>query len=213
MSGTPETTYAWRPGQILRLAASLLLALAKVIERLNPATLLEMVTVQTERLGDRLFTVLSDMTLALLPLFTEGLSKDWQVIEDGEALPDDWDPTEFFTGLELACVHVDGEAYLTGEELVKRIRERMNGRREFDQHILNWLFAHWDDPRIPTWFKEAVESGDIYVVATGTILLNPGGRRCVLCLYWDGSRLYWSCDWLSSGGWNRDDRGLVSSDS
>jgi len=160
--------------------------------------------------------VVSQLKPVLLPLFTTSLD-GWKVIEDGESLPDDWEPTDFFAGMALACLHEDDEQYLTGEELVRRIRARMNGRREFDQHVLAWLIHHWDSPRIPSWFKEAVEEEDpekrIFLPATGTILLNPGGRRCVLFLYWYGGRLDWRCVWLSFDNCYRNVRGLVSSDS
>ncbi|MDO8471769.1 MAG: hypothetical protein Q7S64_01285 [bacterium] len=157
--------------------------------------------------------VIAQLKLTLLPLFAASL-EGWKVIEDGEAVDDDGSWVDgFFAGMSLACLHQDSETYLTGEELVKRIRPRMGGRREFDQHILDWLFRHWDDPRIPTWFKEAVEGGDIYVVATGTVILDPDGRRCVLYLFWGDGRLYWRCRWLGFGDWDRRCRGLVPSDS
>lgn len=214
-----SSVFEWTPGQLAQAVAQFVIALGAALLRFEPTKLLPLLLKHgaklVEKLGEAIAAFIAEASLTLLPLFADVLGKGWQVIEDGEALPDDWDPdpTDFFAGMSPDCVHADGETYLTGEELVRRIRARMNGRREFDQHILVWLWNHWDDPRIPTWFKEAVEAGDIYVVATGTILLRPGGDRYVLYLCWDGSRLRWRCRWLGDDRWPRNRRGLVPSDS
>jgi len=147
------------------------------------------------------------------PHFAESL-RDWSVAEDhGALLSDDWNPTEFFEGLQLTCVHKRNEVCLFGEELVRRIRAKMSGRREFDQHILAWLIENWDDSRIPSWFIEQVKSDDVCVVATGTILLNPDGVQYMLHLYYHDDRPCWGSNVLSYGFGNRSYRGLISSGS
>lgn len=213
----PCTKFEWTPGQLTQAVAQFVIALRAALLRFEPTKLLPLLLKHgaklREKLGEAITEFIAEASLTLLPLFADVFGKGWQVIDDGEALPDDWDPTDFFAGMMLACVHADGETYLIGDELVKRIWALMNGRREFDQHILARLMSHWDDPRIPAWFKEAVEAGGIYIVATGTILLCHDGRRSVLFLYWEGSQLHWSCSLLGNSRWLRSDRGLVPSDS
>ena len=154
---------------------------------------------------------------SLLPLFAERLA-GWKVDEDlGGPLPDDWDPRPFLDGLMVGCVHPDGAEYMKGEDLVTEARKRLAGRGGFSQHELDWFYRHWDDVRIPDWFRQAVEEEDpekrIFLVATETILLSPDGNRAVLCLCWYGGRLRWGGLWLDGEDWGRGGRVLVPGDS
>lgn len=151
--------------------------------------------------------------MPLLPRFEAQLS-GWKVIEDrGQPLPTDFDPAVHLGALKLICVHAEGETYLKGETLLERARERQGEVVCFSQAHADWYLEHWDDERIPKEFRQAVETGDIYIVVTDTVLLGPNGGRYVLCLYWYDGRLLWDCSWLDDEGWDRSYQVVVPGDS
>ncbi len=207
MSGTPETTYAWRPGQVLKLAATLLLALARVIERLEPSALLQSATTRTERLGDQLLEALSSLVAEnqipepkpLLHLFSQKLW-GWTVIREyGSPLPPDWDPRPFLDGLVIRCMHPDGQHRMPGYDLVTEARKRLAGRVGLSQHELAWFCLNWQDERIPDWFRRAVESDEIIIVVTETRLRDREGFARALCMSLGRGAMHWRTLWLDEG--------------
>ncbi|MDO8472150.1 MAG: hypothetical protein Q7S64_03335 [bacterium] len=178
------------------------------------ASLVRLAQVDPERVEAELARLLAELK-PLLPLFAERLTRTgWKVIEDlGSPLPDDWDPRPYLEGQKVDCVHPDGQEYMKGDDLVTEARARLVDRGGFSQHELCWFFRHWADERIPDWFRQAVESGEIYLIATETILLGPDGYRYVLCLYWSDGRLGWVCSGFDDGRWHRDLQVLVPGDS
>lgn len=212
-------TFDWTPGQLAQAVAQFVIALGAALLRFEPARLVPLLqkhgTKLVEKLGEAIVAFIAETTLTLLPLFADVLGKGWQVIEDrGSALPDDWDPRLFLEGLTIGCVHPDGQDYMKGEDLVTEARKRLAGRGGFSQHELDWFYRHWADERIPGWFRKAVESGEIYLVATETVLLRPRGFRYVLCLCWGDGRLSW--DYVGCLGrerWGRLGQVLVPGDS
>lgn len=104
-------------------------------------------------------------------------------LDDGAPLSADWDPAEFFCDkfLSRGCLD-DTTGYiplptvdiLTGE-LVKWCHERLgSGKRQLDQHVLAWMIANWNDPRIPDWFRTPSFRAEVRVVVTGTIWKKIG---------------------------------------
>jgi hypothetical protein len=55
---------------------------------------------------------------------------------------------------------------------------------------LDWYLDHPD--QIPEEWKGRV------IFFWGTIYQLPGGELYVRCLYWDGNKWHWSCEWLGS---------------
>lgn len=215
-------TFEWTPGQITQAAAQFVIALGAALLRFEPAVLLPMLMKHgaklVETLAGAITTFVAEVSQVLMPRFAAQL-KGWRIEEDlGEAVEEDgsW-VEEFFRGLKIDCVHQgtaeEGEQHLVGDKLVKRLRAKIGDRRQFDQYVLDWLIDHWDDPRIPGWFKKVVESGQVVIMATGTILLNPLGLRYVLRLFWCDGQPHWGFDWLSYGGFCRKYRCLVPVDS
>lgn len=187
--------------------------LQNLVENLDETTaLVELLAADPEKVKAALARMMAELK-PLLPLFAERLV-GWKVIEDlGSPLPGDWDPRLFLDGLMVDCVHPDGQEYMKGEDLVAEARKRLAGRGGFSQHELAWFYQNWQDERIPKWFRDAVESGEIYLIATETVLLDPDGDRCVLYLCWDDGQLDWDYYWLDRECWDRHHQFVVPGNS
>lgn len=186
--GTPPAEETWTVGQTLRFAASVLLALAKVIERFSPAQLVKAAYDKTELFGECLQAALTDFLdragPQLLPSFAPLFSGRRRVTKDGDPLPPNWDPTDYFRERNFYSPHADtGETYILGKAFLLRVRERSTGYRELDQHHLEWIDEHWRDGRVSARFWEGLEEGRICLVATGTLVCDSTGHLCVLYLH------------------------------
>lgn len=133
-----------------------------------------------------------DRTVSFSP--AEFIGKDWKIAEEDER------------SLALAEVNLDeigfesmlneGEASIKGETKLERLKSA--GHIRLDAKIFQTL---WENQQlIPESWKEKIDGKTRYIFFDGTILLNPGGYRYVLCLYWSDGRWRWGCRWLD-GGW------------
>jgi hypothetical protein len=68
-----------------------------------------------------------------------------------------------------------------------------SARIQLDAGIFWELWENQD--RIPDdWMKPSGNGNTRYICFGGTLLRNPDGVRCVLCLFWNGSEWRWSSD-------------------
>lgn len=87
-----------------------------------------------------------------------------------------------------------GEASITGEEKLERLK-KVNIIR-LDARVFQAL---WENQAlIPEAWKQKTNGNTIYIFFDGTILRNPFGNRCALCLYWVGGLWRWDYYWLSN---------------
>lgn len=85
-----------------------------------------------------------------------------------------------------------GEAYVNGEEKQKRLAKAEYIR--LDVRVFQTL---WENQElIPASWKEPIGGNTRYIFFDGTILRDPYGSRCVLCLCWRGGGWSWRCLWL-----------------
>lgn len=101
------------------------------------------------------------------------------------------------TELDLTKVqHVtmlkDGESNIKGEEKLKRLKASDYIRLDADIFLTLWENQHL----IPLSWKEEVNGNTRFIYFDGTVLRNSGSYRCVLSLYWSGSRWDWYVSWL-----------------
>ncbi|OGZ90320.1 MAG: hypothetical protein A2599_03310 [Candidatus Staskawiczbacteria bacterium RIFOXYD1_FULL_39_28] len=88
-----------------------------------------------------------------------------------------------------------------GEEKMRRARASKNrqlGGRTFLGLWNDWLVckaAGKPEDSILEHLRRAGKIGTV-VYFFGLVLRDPYGRRCVLCLGFDGGRWYWDCRWL-----------------
>ena len=68
------------------------------------------------------------------------------------------------------------------------LREELKGKPVLNANVLDYLLKHPE--LIPEEWKGKA------VFFWGTIYRDSRGNLCVRCLYWDGSRWYWSHNWL-----------------
>ncbi|MBI5254481.1 hypothetical protein HY932_01730 [Candidatus Falkowbacteria bacterium] len=112
--------------------------------------------------------------------------KGWSIAEQDErALR--------FTEVDLNTVLLKtmlegGESYVVGEEKLRRLKAA-----EYIRLDAGVFLALWQNPALipASWQGKAV-------FFDGTILLSPGGGRCVLCLFWHGWPWCWGYFGLSS---------------
>lgn len=108
------------------------------------------------------------------------IGKGWEIIENRESLPENWDPSK--TTLESSLK--PGEQYVTGEEAIKRLANKpLLGAQAFHFY---WNNKHL----IPSEWKGK------YVFFDATVLQGPHGHRYSLCLCWDDGDWYWRYHWL-----------------
>lgn len=186
--GTPPAEETWTVGQTLRFAASVLLALAKVIEKFSPAQLVKAAYDKTELFGECLQAALADFLdrtgPKLLAPYVKLFSGRCQVTKDGDPLPPNWDPIDYFRERNFYSPHADtGETYMPGKAFLLRVKERSTSYRELDQHHLEWINEHWRDPRVSARFWEGLEEGRICLVATGTLIRDGAGHLCALYIH------------------------------
>jgi len=128
----------------------------------------------------------------------------WRGPSDGNGLEGDEDQDRnalALSELDLNAVTFDdciedGEKVVKGEEKLLRLKAKSSIRR------LDALTFHtiWENPElIPEHWKEQTDGNTTYRYFDGTVLRNPFGSRCVLCLYFWGGGWRWSYGWLGSG--------------
>jgi len=141
-----------------------------------------------------------DRTVSFNP--AEFISKSWSIAEEDER------------SLALAEINLDevcfesmlneGETSVKGEAKLERLKAA--GHTRLDAKIFQTL---WEDQQlIPESWKEKIDGKTRYIFFDGTILLRPGGRRCILCLYWSGGWWSWDSYWLGDG-WDANDPSAV----
>lgn len=181
----------------------------------NPDATIALITLleaDPEKITGELARLMAELK-SILPLFTERLT-GWKVDEDlGSPLPDNWDPRLFLKGLTIGCVHPDGQDNMKGENLVAKARNRLAGRGGFSQHELDKFYQNWDDERIPQWFRDAIDGGEICLATTDTVLLRPVGFRYALYLFCHDGQLDWHRKWLEDEDWSRSFQFLIPDNS
>ena len=86
------------------------------------------------------------------------------------------------------------ESRIKGEDKLKRLKKA--GHVRLDTRIFQTL---WEDQAlIPKSWKEKIGGNTRYIFFDGTVLRNPYGNRCVLCLYWYHGQWRWDYGWLDS---------------
>lgn len=106
------------------------------------------------------------------------IGKGWSIAEQDErslALPEiDLSQVCFETMLH------EGESSIGGEEKLKRLKT--SGHIRLDAKVLQTL---WENQRlIPESWKKPTNSNTTFIFFDGTVLRDPDGDRCVLCLSW-----------------------------
>lgn len=97
-----------------------------------------------------------------------------------------------FANVRLEHMLKEDEDHISGEEKLARLKKA--GYVRLDAKIFQAL---WENQSlIPESWKKKTNGNTTYVFFDGTILRSPGGRRSVLCLYWDDGRWRWHCRWL-----------------
>jgi hypothetical protein len=126
-----------------------------------------------------------------------------------------FDPAEFFgdgwkivseetdkvsttiTELDLRKVQqvalLDGEAYISGEERLRRLKRSNYILLDADILVTLW----WNQHLIPNEWRALINGRKRFVHFHGTILENIHGLRYVLCLYWEGR-------WILDKSWMDD---------
>mgnify|MGYP001574659035 FL=1 len=116
----------------------------------------------------------------------------WKGPADGDGLSGEEEQDErslAITELDLSRVQLvtclnEGEECITGEERLKRLKENNFIRLDASIFLTLWQNQHF----IPGVWKK---TNTTFIFFEGTILRSPGGARCVLCLFWDGSEWFW----------------------
>ncbi len=123
----------------------------------------------------------------------EVLGRGWSIAEEDEK-------SLAVTEIDLNTVRLEhmlqpGEEWIKGEEKLTRLKDA--GFVRFDARIFETL---WENKHlIPERWKEDTNRQTTFIFFDGTVLRDPDGDRCVLCLYWRGSRWSWNCLWLGDG--------------
>lgn len=130
------------------------------------------------------------------------LGKDWKIEEQDErsvSLAEvDLNKVRFVDMLK------DDETQIKGEDKLSRLKAA--GHIRLDAAI---FFHLWKNQHlIPESWKEKINGNTRYIFFDGTVLRRPGGRRCILYLYWDGGEWIWYYYWLGRG-FNADDSSAV----
>ena len=107
-------------------------------------------------------------------------------------IPDGWSVKEHKKGGQLTwdlgrielMLKLNGENFVEGDKL----RKRLKGEKVLNANVLDYLLEHLE--LIP----EEWEGKDVFF--RETTYCDSDGDLCVRCLYWDGGRLDWGCDWL-----------------
>jgi hypothetical protein len=129
----------------------------------------------------------------------------WRGPANGKGLEGDEDQDErslALTEVDLSKVLFKStlkarESSVNGEEKLRRLKA-MNVIR-LDAGVFQTFWEHREE--LPeSWKKD--ENGNVrYIYFDGTILRDPCGNRCVLCLFFDDGRWHWDYNWLG-GDWN-----------
>jgi hypothetical protein len=107
------------------------------------------------------------------------LDKGWAIVEEDKrslALSE-----VDITKIRLKTFLMTGEHKLIGEEKIRRLKQTAYIR--LDANVC--LTFSYDPQFIPNDWKGNIDDTVKFVFFDGTILLDPDGHRCVLCLYWD----------------------------
>lgn len=121
---------------------------------------------------------------------TKFIGEGWSIVEEDERSLNitevDMSKVSFEAMLE------QGETYVIGEEKLKRLKE--HGGIRLDAKVFQTL---WENQHlIPASWNEPTNGNATYIFFDGTVLRDPFGGRCVLCLYWRGGEWDWDCRWL-----------------
>lgn len=75
-----------------------------------------------------------------------------------------------------------------------KLRKELEGKPVLNANVLDYLLAN--PHLIPEEWKKDEKGRTRYIFFWGTIYRDSRGGLCVRCLYWDGGRWDWDCDWL-----------------
>jgi hypothetical protein len=109
----------------------------------------------------------------------ESIDNGWTIVDEDErslALSE-----IDFSKIRLETCLTSGEWSITGEEKLRRLK--MTRYIRLDAKVCQTLREN--QHLIPGDWKVSANSGVKFVFFDGTILRDPHGHRCIVCLYWD----------------------------
>lgn len=122
----------------------------------------------------------------------EFIGKGWTIKEQDER-------SLALTQVDLTKVRFEdclqkGETSVNGEEKLRRLKKM--GHIRLDANVFQTL---WENQElIPESWKQKTGGSMTDIFFDGTVLRNPDGRRCLLCLYWRCGEWDWSYRWLDN---------------
>lgn len=94
--------------------------------------------------------------------------------------------------INLVTMLAEGEASIVGGEKLKRLKEACHVRLDAKMFNILWI----NQRLIPELWREKTNGKTTYIFFDGSILRNPDGNCCVLCLYWLDGEWCWGYRWL-----------------
>jgi hypothetical protein len=91
-------------------------------------------------------------------------------------------------------MHRPGETVLNGEERLRRHREAGNLCLTADHFFRFWNMRD----QLPEEWKQTDEGETRFIYFDATVLRDPDGLRCTLCLFWRDGAWLWRCYWLGN---------------
>ncbi len=90
-----------------------------------------------------------------------------------------------------------------------KLKEKLAGRSLLKANVLDHLLAN--TYLIPESWKTDEQGRTRYIFFWGTVYRDPGGCRCVRCLYWRDGEWGWHCRWLGGKFVDRDPAAILAS--
>lgn len=119
--------------------------------------------------------------------------------------PEGWKVEEHIRGGNIRFIASEIELYISLQQKNKsidgyKLRDELKDKNVLNANVLDYLLAN--PKAIPESWKDKA------VFFWGTIYREPGGRRCVRCLYWCDGQWRWSHDRLVAG-WGRNNPAAI----
>jgi hypothetical protein len=130
-------------------------------------------------------------------------------IGDGWTIEEEDERSLALTQIDLTAIRLElmlkpGETSVKGENKLTRLKD--TGHIRLDDR---WFQFLWENQHmIPASWKELTNGNTTFIYFDGTVLRDPSGDRCALCLFWQSGQWYWGCDWLDNR-WSADSPSAV----